>query len=223
MNNDEKKEINWEKWGVIIAIVFGLLGLFGITLKFGPIKLTSPLDTSSNVTSIESSLYESQPTEEEINEQIQKKTGKVWIEDMRVLQHQTDDDSMKYDNPSIATDVTGTSYSHNLLLVKDYVGWGWINDGDKQTVSYYVNNKYSSFTATVALDENTRDPEESVQLIIYSDGNVAYKKKISGGFVPEEINIDLEGVIKLEIQMVIKCAYYSCNVIIGDAYFTPAE
>jgi len=80
----------------------------------------------------------------------------------------------------------------------------WEIDNNKFAFSrtYLLNSEYSKFEGIFALAYEDRDDNSALaNLIIYADGKEVYNGTTGSGIEPKKINIDLTGVLQLEIKM----------------------
>ena len=146
-----KKDVNWEKWSVIIAVVGLVVTVFGVSFSCDscsgcipaellPGYVSEDSDPEETVTENDpQEVPEELPTEEEIKEQIQKETGVVWIEDAQFFASHSDNSS-EYEFVEVCTTNTGESTAHNLLLDTDVQ---YLDKGEGQNVQFFLDRKYT--------------------------------------------------------------------------------
>ncbi len=222
----EEKKINWDKWGVIIAVVSIVIGFFGWNAASCLGCVSCPGNdgdgggTTSSVVSKPDDV-ESIPTESEIQAEIEQKSGKRYIENVKVLSV-SNPYNCDYKYPELALANTGDTYSHNLLVECDMRG------DEEESIELYLNEQYNDFTLTVALSDETRDLSEPHKVTIFCDGKSVWSKQYKSGTLPENLCLDVSGVTVLKFVFTHDGVTYwdwttDCDIIIGDAYFTLAE
>lgn len=89
----------------------------------------------------------------------------------------------------------------------------------KNFLSYALNNQYKRFKADIALSERTKDTKNIAVLSVYGDDVLLYTKDIEAGTLIESIDIDVTGVVKLQIETQnkqVKDYWNSIFVILGN-------
>ena len=92
--------------------------------------------------------------------------------------------------------VAGEQYNNGMgIILYEYTGQ---NSGK---ISYNLNGKYKKFNTKVGIDDYTKNSESIGKVTIYGDGNILHEAdELIGGDLAREINLDLTGVLKLEIK-----------------------
>ncbi len=229
-----EQSINWEKWGVIVAIIFGLLGLFGISFNCNSCNGFTSCSGYSSSDSVEedknlnkSSSEDKVLTDEEIKKEIQEKTGKVWIEDVHVMYSHTERGG---DYSFVDTDMynTGEDCTHGFLIRTEIL---FVEKGKGQDIQFFLDSQYDTFSAKIGVPESTSsEVYASMDLLIYVDDNLAYKKTLTPDSFPEDVNIDCKGAQTIKFCTLVhdkfkgksSAFYYAVSyyVLIGNAYFT---
>lgn len=221
----EEKKVNWDKWGVIIAVVSIVIGFFGWNAASCSGCISCSGDggndvgiTSSVVSKPTTTPVSSEPTESDVTSEIEQKTGKRYIENVNVLGTHTDSWALQYSFSDSALANTGDYYSHSLILES------CVSSNQECSIELYLNEQFTEFSTTIALSNTTRDLSTTYKVSVYCDGESVWSKKYKAGTLPENLCLDVSGVTVIEIVLsnVGKNNPY-CDIIFGDAYFTFAE
>lgn len=230
-NQNNSKESN--NTGRTIMLVIGtlaiIIGLMGIFLSSSSDKQQGE-DVSLNVSSIASS--DEDPTSSEpidvssVYQEVQDKSGKVWIENIQVLDYNDGGSSNnKYDFEESVFTNTGANLNHAVVFrACDNKFFSKINS---QYLDFYLNGEYKSFSATLALLDKYKDTKGEWQLVIKLDEETVQSFSIASGFLPELINLDVSGKSILRIQITNKegeykgsSGTYETQIAFCDAYFS---
>ena len=68
------------------------------------------------------------------------------------------------------------------------------------SVDYNLNGGYKKLTGFIGIDDYTRNSTNAGSIVIKGDGEELFRKdEMKGGDMPESINVDVTGVLKLQI------------------------
>ncbi|GBF75200.1 hypothetical protein PA598K_03589 [Paenibacillus sp. 598K] len=103
----------------------------------------------------------------------------------------------EWENPvGLKFHVAGEQFNNGMGII--LYGWSGNNSG---TLSYNLNGRYKNLNARVGIDDYTKNSESIGKVTIYGDGIVLHESdELIGGDLAREINVDLTGVLKLEIK-----------------------
>lgn len=72
---------------------------------------------------------------------------------------------------------------------------------NKNSIDYNLNGKYKRLTGYIGVDDYTKNSDNTGIFIILGDGQELYRKdSMRGGDLATEINVNITGVLKLQIQ-----------------------
>ncbi|MBP1907654.1 hypothetical protein J2Z32_004334 [Paenibacillus turicensis] len=105
----------------------------------------------------------------------------------------------KWKNPSgLKFTITEKQYLHGIGSILN--GAYYLSTYSSNSVDYNLNGKYNKLTGFVGVDDYTKNSDTLGTIIIKGDGQELFKKEgMRGGDVPVEVNVDLTGVLKLQI------------------------
>ncbi|MFJ2046732.1 NPCBM/NEW2 domain-containing protein [Paenibacillus taichungensis] len=93
--------------------------------------------------------------------------------------------------------IAGQKYLHGIGVILDEP---YSYDDQTISIDYNLNGGYKKLTANIGIDDYTRNSTNSGSLIVKGDGVELYRKDdMKGGDMPESINVDVTGVLKLKI------------------------
>lgn len=214
----KESKTNWELVVSIIALVIGFFG-WNAANCLGCVSCSGDDDSSGTTSSVvsEPDDVESIPTESEIQAEIEQKSGKRYIENVKVLC--TSDYGINYEYSDSAIANTGDYHSHSLIVNCSMFY------GKEESMELYLNKEYTEFYSTVALSDAERDLISPHKITIFCDGEAVWSKKYKAGTLPENLYLDVSDVIVLKI-VIRNCdtgGSSRSEFIFGDAYFTLAE
>lgn len=133
------------------------------------------------------------------------KANAVYLnKDIKHMNYQTGttSNSFKYSYNSdgyTIKDNTETEYSNYLtmssLSYSDYEKYAW------QFLEFPLNGNVKSFNAKLGMTNKYKDSTAVVRVTISADDKVVYTKEIKPGSFPEELNLDLKNVLKLQVKV----------------------
>lgn len=219
-NNDEQEEKSGNAaWLFVIGIV-ALIAMFaGIGLgNLDTDKITSVLFTPINGDDINTYSESETVNVDDVYSAVQEKTGKVWIEDMQVLAYDGNGRN-RYSNEQNILLNTGEYIDHTLVFeANDFY------DAKFQTIDFYLNKKYDSFNALLALSDEDKDTRSEYIVSFQLDGETELEFKFERGFLPKDIYLNVTDVDLLRIKITnIKYGKFNSettDIVLGDAYFT---
>jgi hypothetical protein len=102
-------------------------------------------------------------------------------------------------NSNMAETATGTDWSP-----PGGGNWGAAkNRADGSSITYLINQRYTWFTGTIALDYNSRNAQLNYQIRIWGDNILLYSSPmISGGTLPFDFGFSVAGVSQLRIERI---------------------
>lgn len=121
----------------------------------------------------------------------------------------------KWKNPSnLKFTIANNEYLHGL---------GQINSGysskDNNSIDYNLNGGYKKLTGYIGIDDFTKNSESVGTIIVKGDGVDLFRKDdMKGGDMPESINVDITGVLKLQIVFESEIEDYDqLDIVLADA------
>lgn len=104
-----------------------------------------------------------------------------------------------WENPKgLKFTIANQRYLHGVGTILD-IPWGGSSD-DKVSIDYNLNGAYKKLTGYIGIDDYTRNSINSGSLIVKGDGVEIFRKDdMKGGDMPENISIDVTGVLKLQV------------------------
>ncbi|MBD8841990.1 NPCBM/NEW2 domain-containing protein [Paenibacillus sp. CFBP 13594] len=94
--------------------------------------------------------------------------------------------------------IANQKYLHGIGAILD--SYSFYNDDEIVSVDYNLNGGYKKLTGFIGIDDYTRNSKNLGSLVIKGDGEELFRKdEMKGGDVPEKINVDVTGVLKLQI------------------------
>lgn len=94
-------------------------------------------------------------------------------------------------------DNVGNIYEYSVIqtnFADTYVDYEDFNE-------YYINQKYNRFSGTIFLLEEKKTYSSKMKIVIYGDEQVLYSTSVTGGFLPEDFDLDISNVVKLKISI----------------------
>ncbi|WP_054956961.1 NPCBM/NEW2 domain-containing protein [Paenibacillus dakarensis] len=93
--------------------------------------------------------------------------------------------------------IAGNKYLHGIGSILDIPSNG---KDYYNSVDYNLNGKYKKLTGYIGVDDYTKNSDNTGTVIIKGDGEELYRLEgIKGGDMPVKVNIDMTGVLKLQI------------------------
>lgn len=102
-----------------------------------------------------------------------------------------------FSSETTVTDNIGNSYNNYLML---YIASGFSYSDAWNYVEYPTNGEYSKFKATLALDENYKNTTAEFKVQVYADDELVYNETYKAGFIPKELDIDINNALKVKIR-----------------------
>jgi len=102
-------------------------------------------------------------------------------------------------------------------------GLGQYNQGymsnHNNSIDYNLNGGYKRLTGYIGIDDSTKNSESEGTIIVKGDGVDLFRKDgMKGGDMPESINVDITGVLKLQIVFESdRKNNTSLDIVLGDA------
>ena len=127
---------------------------------------------------------------------IGKHTGSTpvaWLAEMDYFQEGYSSTDWEYDKK--IKDNLGNEHIHSLFIDSRY-------SNGEGFVKYKLNAQYSRLTASFFQKYSYRNSTTIQELVISGDGKELWSGSLSGGMDPIDIDIDLTGVLELEIEVV---------------------
>lgn len=93
--------------------------------------------------------------------------------------------------------IGGNKYEHGIgYELSTCCGKG----ASKGSIDYNLNGKYSKLTGFIGIDDATKNSTSIGNIIIIGDGEEIFTSPdLKGGDLPKEMNVDISGVLKLQI------------------------
>lgn len=112
--------------------------------------------------------------------------------------------------------IADNQYLHGIgVIMNSYVS----NKDNRRSIDYNLNGKYKNLTGYFGVDDYTKDSDRTGSLIVYGDGVELFRKEgVKGGDLPTLVNVDLSGVLKLQIAF--ECSgdsYNQLDLVLGEA------
>lgn len=128
-------------------------------------------------------------------------TPSIWLEDMDYFNFQKQEyDTWKKWNIEKNKDSTGATHEHGILYdmfsplsIAYKAGW--------QYTEYLLDSNYTRFKGNFSLEYGSRSVYSTVTLTILGDDKVLYTTTTTSGVLPQIIDVDITGVIKLKIKL----------------------
>ena len=81
-----------------------------------------------------------------------------------------------------------------------------------------INGQYSAISGTFFQQEKYKSSKVVSTIFIYGDGNLLFTADVSGGVQPIDFNVDLTGVLKLDVKVERdrSNSYYTNECAIGE-------
>lgn len=112
--------------------------------------------------------------------------------------------------------IAGQKYLHGIGAILDQ---SWSSGDHKVSVDYNLNGGYKKLTTDIGIDDYTRNSVNTGSIVIKGDGAELFRKDdMKGGDIPENITVDVTGVLKL--QIIFESARDNTehiDVVLGDA------
>nr|WP_145405047.1 NPCBM/NEW2 domain-containing protein [Paenibacillus xylanexedens] len=101
-------------------------------------------------------------------------------------------------NPSgLKFTIANEKYLHGIGSILDAY---YISKDELVSIDYNLNGGYKRLTGFIGVDDYTRNSTNTGSIIIKGDGQELFRKdEMKGGDLAESINIDVTGVLKLQI------------------------
>ncbi|WP_150266432.1 NPCBM/NEW2 domain-containing protein [Paenibacillus tepidiphilus] len=94
--------------------------------------------------------------------------------------------------------IADQQYLHGLGAILDSYSY---NEDAEVSIDYNFNGKYKKLSGYIGVDDYTKDTDNTGAIVIIGDGQELYRKEeIRGGDLPTKLDIDVSGVLKLQIQ-----------------------
>ncbi|MRN55750.1 NPCBM/NEW2 domain-containing protein [Paenibacillus monticola] len=95
--------------------------------------------------------------------------------------------------------IADQQYLHGIGAVLD--SNYYTSDENIISVDYNLNSKYKKLTGFIGVDDYTKNSDNTGTFIILGDGQELFRKEeIRGGDVPVKVDVDVNGILKLEIK-----------------------
>ncbi|RPK18264.1 NPCBM/NEW2 domain-containing protein [Paenibacillus xylanexedens] len=122
-----------------------------------------------------------------------------------------------WENPKgLKFTIANQKYLHGIGTILD--NYTYTSD-ELVSVDYNLNGGYKKLTGFIGIDDYTRNSTNAGSIVIKGDGEELFRKdEMKGGDVPESINVDVTGVLKL--QIIFESALdkgQQIDIVLGDA------
>lgn len=108
--------------------------------------------------------------------------------------------------------IAGNTFLHGI---GSYFSWGLENP--KQSIDYNLDGKYKTIYGKIGIDDISKNSTEGGRIKILGDGEEIYVSDLlKGGDLPRDLNVDISGVLKLQIVFE-GDNYDRFNIVFGDA------
>lgn len=104
----------------------------------------------------------------------------------------------EYNSQFPIEDNIGNKYSNYFLIGIDAYG---ISNGTWAYVEFPLNGQYKEFKTTVGIPKTSKDVARPRNIKIFADDRLIYENIIESGFMPEDINLNISGALKLKVQV----------------------
>lgn len=93
--------------------------------------------------------------------------------------------------------IADTQYLHGVGAV---LNDSWSSEDHILSVDYNLNGKFKKFTGYIGVDDYTKNSDSNGTIVVKGDGQEIYRKDaLRGGDVAAKIDIDVTGILKLQI------------------------
>lgn len=156
---------------------------------------------------------------EQIYQELEAKATQVWIENVQILDYNNDYFNAEYRFDDEIVINTGDTLKHSLIFYSK----GYLDDVS-HNIDFYLNKQYSTFSATLALSDETKNTLCDWRIDIVVDNDEVGSFDLKSGSLPQNINIDTSNATLLRIKVHGKkedSRYYDvAEIVFGDASFT---
>lgn len=113
--------------------------------------------------------------------------------------------------------ITDQQFLHGIGAMLNWDAWDSKAD-NKISVDYNLNGKYKRLTGQIGVDDETKNSDNSGVFVILGDGQELFRSgDIKGGDLPTKVDIDISGVLKLQLKFETLTNEGSLNMVFAEA------